>query len=73
MAEEKTRIAGLEAALDINVKDLEVYGDCIMIISQSIWEWGVKDPELPKYKDYLTRIGSVSFNYLLHSKVNMVG
>lgn len=39
-------IAGLMAAIHMNVKDLEVYGDSILIISQSTAEWRVKSPEL---------------------------
>lgn len=35
MAEYEAYIAGLEAALNMNVKDLEVYGGSILIISQS--------------------------------------
>lgn len=38
MAEYEACIVDLEAALDINVKDLEVYGDSILIISRSIGE-----------------------------------
>lgn len=72
MVEYEACIAGLEAALDMNIKDWEVYGDSILIISQSIGEWGVKSPELAKYNGYLTKVRnafrSVSFYYLLHSK-----
>lgn len=42
MVEYEACIAGLEAALEINVKDLEDYGDSIFIISQSTGEWGEK-------------------------------
>lgn len=69
-------IAGLEATLDIYVKDLEVCRDSILIISKSIGELGVKSPELAKYKGCLAKIlgafPSVSFNYLPHSKNQFV-
>lgn len=42
MAEYEACIAGFEAALDMNVTDLEVYGGFILIISQCIRGWGVK-------------------------------
>lgn len=38
-------IPGLEAALDMNVIDFEVYGDFILIICQSTGEWGIKSPK----------------------------
>lgn len=40
MAEYEACIAGLESALNLNVKDLKVYVDPILIISQSTREWG---------------------------------
>lgn len=39
MVEYETCIAVLEATLDMSVKDLEAYGDLILIISQSTGEW----------------------------------
>lgn len=36
--EQEACIASLKASLDMNVKDLEVYGDSILIINQSTWE-----------------------------------
>lgn len=38
MAEYEACVAGLKAALDMDIKDLEVYVDSIMIIIQSIRE-----------------------------------
>lgn len=42
MAEYEAGIVGLEAALDMNVKDLYVCEDSILIISQSTREYEVK-------------------------------
>lgn len=52
MAEYEAGVAGLEAILVMNVKDLVVYGGSILIISHSIGEWRVKSLELPKYKGF---------------------
>lgn len=72
MAEYETCIASLEAALDMNVKDLEVYDGSILIISQFTGEWGVKSSELAMYTGYVTKTSeafrSMSFNYLPCSK-----
>lgn len=58
--------------MDMNIKDLEVYRNSILIISQSTGEWGVKSLELAKYQNNLSKIcnafRSVSFNYLLRPK-----
>lgn len=74
MAEYETCIAGLKAALDMNLRYLRVYGDSIMTISQSTEEWGVKSPELTKYKRYLTKTPS-AFSLVLitcrASKINL--
>lgn len=68
LAEYEACIAGLEAAF-MNIKDVEVYGDSILITRKSAGEWGVKSLELAKYNGYLTKIHdafhSVSCNYLL--------
>lgn len=39
MADYEACIVGFKAALDINVKDVEVYGNSILIISQFKGEW----------------------------------
>lgn len=73
MAEYGACITAQEAVLDINIKDLEVCGGSILIISQFTGEWGIKSSELAKYKGYLTKICeaffSISFNYLPRLKI----
>lgn len=39
MAEYEACIAGVETSIDMNIKDLEAYGDLTLIISQSTGEW----------------------------------
>lgn len=56
MANFEACITGLEAALGMRVKDLEVYEDSILIINQFPGKYGVKSLELAQYKSYLTRI-----------------
>lgn len=40
MAKDKAYIAGHKAALDMNVRDQQVYKDSILIDSQYMGEWG---------------------------------
>lgn len=54
MAEDEACMAGLEVALDMNAKNLEVYGDSILVTIQFTGEWRVESPELAKHKRYLT-------------------
>ena len=53
MAEYETCIYGVQAALAAGVKDLLVYGDSLLIISQANEEWEVKEERLKPYYDYL--------------------
>lgn len=71
MAEYEAYIAGLKAALDMNVKDLKVYVDSILIIRQSTWKCKVKSPELVKYKGYL-KLSSMSLSAPCHSIICLV-
>lgn len=52
MTKHEACITSLEVALDMNAKDLVVYGDYILIISQFIREWD-RNQELAKYKGSL--------------------
>ncbi|GKU89649.1 hypothetical protein SLEP1_g3763 [Rubroshorea leprosula] len=44
---------GIHAALDMNVRDLEIYGDSALIICQTNGDWQTKDPKLIPYHQYL--------------------
>ena len=46
-------IMGLQAALDLGVKELEVYGDLDLIISQIQNKWKIKEERLMPYHECL--------------------
>ena len=46
-------IMGLRAALGLGVKDLEVYGDSTLIISQIQNKWKIKEEKLMPYHECL--------------------
>ena len=53
MAEYEACIYGVEVALAVGAKDLLVYGDSLLIISQANEEWEVKEERLKPYHGYL--------------------
>ena len=53
MVEYETCIYGVEAALAAGAKDLLVYGDSLLVISQANEEWEVKEESLKLYNGYL--------------------
>ena len=58
MTEYEACITGLEIALEKGIEELEVYGDSILVISQILGRWNVKDEKLLPYHDYLERVAS---------------
>ena len=53
MAEYEACIYGVEAALAAGAKDMLVYEDSILVISQANEEWEVKEERLKPYNGYL--------------------
>ena len=53
MAEYEACIYGVKAALAAGAKDLLVYGDSLLVISQANEEWKVKEERLKPYNAYL--------------------
>ena len=53
MAEYEACIYGVEVALVNRAKDLLVYGDSLLVISQANEEWEVKEERLKPYNSYL--------------------
>ena len=53
MAEYEACIYGVEAGLAAGAKDLLVYGDFLLVISQANEEWKVKEERLKLYNGYL--------------------
>ncbi|KAK5846723.1 hypothetical protein PVK06_003020 [Gossypium arboreum] len=58
---------GLRAAIERNVKTLEVYGDSALVIYQIRGDWEVRDPKLVKYSDLMAELikefEEITFNY----------
>ena len=53
MAVYEACIYGVEAALAVGAKDLLVYRDSLLVISQANEEWEVKEERLKPYHSYL--------------------
>ena len=55
-AEYEACILGLEAALEMKIKKLDVYGDSMLIICQVKGEWQTKEEKLIPYQQYLSKL-----------------
>ncbi|XP_073268711.1 G-type lectin S-receptor-like serine/threonine-protein kinase RKS1 [Populus alba] len=55
-AEYEACILGLEAALEMNIKKIDVYGDSMLIICQVKGEWQTKEEKLRPYQEYLAKL-----------------
>ncbi|PKI70487.1 hypothetical protein CRG98_009121, partial [Punica granatum] len=55
------------AAIDLKVKELEVFGDSMLTIFQTLKQWKTKDPKLVPYHEYLEELTEnfedISFMY----------
>ncbi|PKI65798.1 hypothetical protein CRG98_013803 [Punica granatum] len=49
-------ILGLQAAIDFKAKELEVFGDSMLTIFQTLGQWKTKDAKLVPYHKYLERL-----------------
>ncbi|PKI75835.1 hypothetical protein CRG98_003750 [Punica granatum] len=67
VAEYEACILGLQAAIDFKVKGLEVFGDSMLTIFQTLGQWKTKDAKLVPYHKYLERLTEnfedISFTY----------
>ena len=68
MAEYEACIMGLEEAIDLRIKVLDVYGDSALVINQIKGEWETRQPDLIPYRDYARRISTffnkIEFHYI---------
>ncbi|KAK5832625.1 hypothetical protein PVK06_016427 [Gossypium arboreum] len=68
IAEYEACIMGLRAAIERNVKTLEVYGDLALVIYQIHGDWEVRGSKLVKYNNLVTELTKefeeITFNYL---------
>ncbi|PKI38246.1 hypothetical protein CRG98_041362 [Punica granatum] len=67
VAEYKACILGLQAAIDFKVKELEVFGDSMLTIFQTLGQWKTKDAKLVPYHENLEKLTEnfedISFTY----------
>ncbi|PKI65913.1 hypothetical protein CRG98_013684, partial [Punica granatum] len=67
VAEYEACILGLQAAIDFKVKELEVFGDSMLTIFQTLGQWKTKDAKLVPYHEYLEKLSEnfedISFTY----------
>ncbi|PKI42349.1 hypothetical protein CRG98_037268 [Punica granatum] len=67
VAEYEACILGLQAAIDLKVKELEVFGNSILTIFQTLKQWKTKDQKLVSYHKYLEELTEnfedISFTY----------
>jgi ribonuclease HI len=63
-----TCILGLEVALELKIKKIDVYGDLMLIIYQIKEEWQTKEEKLGPYQEYLSTLvkefEEIEFTYL---------
>ena len=68
MEECETCIMGLEEAIDLKIKTLDVYGDSTLVINQIKGEWNTRHHGLIPYKHYSRRLlpffNKVEFHYM---------
>uniref|UniRef100_A0A2N9FLB3 Integrase catalytic domain-containing protein n=1 Tax=Fagus sylvatica TaxID=28930 RepID=A0A2N9FLB3_FAGSY len=64
MTEYEACIVGLQAALEFGAYELEVFGDSLLIVSQTNGEWQARDPKLIPYQRYISRLVP-KFKYLV--------
>ncbi|XP_050877580.1 uncharacterized protein LOC127081359 [Lathyrus oleraceus] len=58
MAEYEACIFGIEVAIDLRIKILEVYGDPALVISQVKRDWDTRDHKLIPYKEHVLKLVS---------------
>ncbi|XP_031387195.1 uncharacterized protein LOC116200485 [Punica granatum] len=67
VAEYEACILGLQKAIDFKVKQLEVFGDSMLTIFQTLGQWKTNDAKLVRYHEYLEELAKsferISFTY----------
>uniref|UniRef100_A0A2N9HQG1 RNase H type-1 domain-containing protein n=1 Tax=Fagus sylvatica TaxID=28930 RepID=A0A2N9HQG1_FAGSY len=56
MTEYEACIVGLQVALEFGAYELEVFGDSLLIVSQTNGEWQARDPKLIPYQRYISQL-----------------
>ena len=68
ISEYKAYILGLEATIDLRIKNLEVFGYFALVISQVNGEWDTKHPKLVPYRDHVLKL-SAEFTEITFSHI----
>ncbi|KAL3748122.1 hypothetical protein ACJRO7_009364 [Eucalyptus globulus] len=72
IAEYEACILGLQAAVDMKIQKLQVYGDSTLIILQTEGKWRTQDSKLIPYHEFLgeltEKFQEISFEYLPRSQ-----
>lgn len=67
---------GIEEAIDLRFKNLDIYGDLTLVINQIKGEWETRHPGLIPYKDYTrwlpTFYNKVELHHIPHHEYQMV-
>ncbi|WRX28548.1 Ribonuclease H domain - like 10 [Theobroma cacao] len=68
IAEYEALVIGLQAAIEMKVSTIDVYGDSALVICQMRGEWETRDSKLVSYKKLVTELSKqfkeISFNHL---------
>ena len=75
IAEYEAYILGLEAAIDLRIKYLEVFRDSTLVICQVRGEWDTKHPNLIPYRDHVLKLAAkfteITFNHIPREEKKM--
>lgn len=75
MAEYEACIFGLEAAIDLKIKILEVYGDSALVISQINGDWETRHPNLIPYREHVMQLipyfDKITFEHIPREENNL--
>ncbi|XP_050878478.1 uncharacterized protein LOC127082283 [Lathyrus oleraceus] len=75
MEEYEVCIMGLEEAIDLRIKNLDVYGDATLVVNQIKGEWETRQLSLIPYKDYArslsTFFNKIEFHHIPHEENQM--
>ena len=68
IAEYEACILGLEVAINLRIKYLEVFRDSTLVICQARDEWDTKHPNLIPYRDHVLKLATefteITFNHI---------
>ena len=75
IAEYEACIMGIEEAIDMRIKNIDIYGDSALVINQIKGEWETRHSGLIPYRDYarrlLTFFNKVELHHIPHDKNQM--